>query len=361
MDLRCLKITAEPNALSSKFFQTREFFPIELNFGDKETLIIDKRPRKTNTEIVDIYANGIHVGMFVGIERLGNELHFGPTGLNKSHMYRNILDYVFVRLLEYFGLTGVTKISIDTPEDPEFKRFLLNLGLMPQNNQLILDLNEQNLKNLMGTLEKNPVSVKSQVGQLHNVISLNLDNPDEQTVSLMVDKIVDKIKNMDPLGKEFWDNRKVMQLNYYLTMAILNKENLVPEEFLEVSLKTIIASLETFNREAYLEDIFTALDGGAPFSMDYIQSILEKLKQLVPEQIKNLNKDHLREWIHKNMPAWILSDKIETEARECLKAQSRLKPEDFGSSLKENMSEMITALIDHYNGERIFFGVNNRF
>ncbi|MHA1777068.1 MAG: hypothetical protein DRO88_10640 [Promethearchaeia archaeon] len=347
--------------MTSKFFHTREYFPIEINFGDKETLKITKRPRKTTTEIIDIYANDIHIGMFVGIERRENELHFGPTGLNKSHIYRNILAYVFVRLLEYFGLSDIAQISIDSPEDPEFKRFLLQLGFYPHNNLLILELNDQNIKTLMEILEKNPPTIKSQVGQLHNVIALNLDNPDEKTVNSMVDKIVDKIKNMDPLGKEFWDNRKVMQLNYYLTMAILNKEQIIPEEFLEVSLKTIISSLDTFNREAYLEDIFKALSGEEPFSMDYIQNLLEKLRELVPEQIKKLNTEHLREWVKKNMPAWILSDKVEAEARERLKAQSYLKPEDFGPVLKKNVKDMILALIDHYNGERIFFGMNNRF
>ncbi|WP_457559781.1 hypothetical protein [Candidatus Harpocratesius sp.] len=361
--MRCRKITAESksNNLSSKFFHTREFFPIEVNFGDKEIIKITKRPRKTTTEIVDIYANGYHIGMFVGIERVGNELKFGPTGLNKSHIFRNILDYVFVRLLEYFGLTGVTQINIDIPEDTEFKSFLLQLGFIPKDNQLILELTEENLKQLMNSLEKHPVEIKSQVGQFQNVISFNFDDPDEKSVLKMVDHIVEKIKNMDPIGKEFWDNRKVMQLNYYLTMAVLNRNQIIPNEFLETSLKTIIASLDTFNREAYLEELFVALDGGKPFSMDYIQNILNKLQELVPDEIKALNKDHLRDWVQKNMPAWILSDEIENKAREELKAKSRLRFEDFGSSIKDSMKDVISALIDHYNGERIFFGMNNRF
>ena len=108
--MRCQKITAQTHALSEKFYQTKEYFPIEINFGDKETIKIPKRPRKTTTEIIDLYANTIHIGMFVGIEKKGNELHFGPTGLNKSHVYRNILDYTFVRLLEYYGLNDLEKI-----------------------------------------------------------------------------------------------------------------------------------------------------------------------------------------------------------------------------------------------------------
>lgn len=359
--LRCLKITAQSNALSAKFYQTKEYFPIEVNFGDKEKIRITKRPRKTTTEIIDLYANSIHIGMFVGIEKSGKELHFGPTGLNKSHSYRNILDYVFVRLLEYFGLNNLDRLVIDIPEDAEFKAFLVKLGFLPKDNQLILELSEENVNKMMEVLESKPPGIKSQVGQLQNIISQNLENAQESVVFEMVDKIVEKIKNMDPIGKEFWDNRKIMQLNYYISSAILQDDKIVNDEFLEMTIKTIISSLDTFNREPYLEELLIALEGGKPFKMDYIQKMVKQLRELVPKEIKKLKKDHLREWVQKNLPGWILNDKVEEATRSNIVAQSHLKPEDFGSSLKDNMKDIIMTLIAHYNGEKIFFGVNNRF
>jgi hypothetical protein len=356
-----LKITAQSNALSSKFFHTREFFPLEVNFGDKEKIKITKRPRKTTTEIIDIYANSVHIGMFVGIEKVGKELRFGPTGLNQSHNYRNILDYTFIRLLEYYGLTNINRIAIDTPENPEFKRYLLKLGFLPKGPQMVFDLTDETTNGLLKALDEQVPEIKSQVGQLENVIQLNLDKPERETVVAMVDKIVEKIKNLDPIGKEFWDNRKVMQLNYYISMALLNKDQLVNEEFLEMSIKTIISSLDTFNREPYLEELFIALDGEKPFKMDYIQNMVEKLRELLPKEISQLPKDHLREWVQKNLPSWILNDEVETKTRQELIAQSHLKPEDFGVPLKDSLRDMVDMLIKHYNGEKIFYGVNNRF
>ncbi|MHA1519550.1 MAG: hypothetical protein ACTSRK_05140 [Promethearchaeota archaeon] len=359
--MRCQKITAQTQALSEKFYQTKEYFPIEINFGDKETIKITKRPRKTTTEIIDLYANTIHIGMFVGIEKKGNELHFGPTGLNKSHVYRNILDYTFVRLLEYYGLNDLEKISIDVPEDPEFKTFVLKCGFIPKDAELILEITDSSVQKLMETIEAFSLEIKSQVGQLHNIIQLNLENPTESQITEMVDIIVEKIKNMDPLGKEFWDNRKIMQLNYYLTTAVLNDSQIVNGEFLEMTIKTIVASLDTFNREPYLEELFIALDGGTPFKMDYIQKMIDQLRPLVPEEIKNLPKDHLREWVQKNLPGWILSDKIENKTRTDSVAAAQLKLEDFGPELKEKAKLVVNNLIAHYNGDKIFFGVNNRF
>ena len=48
------------------------------------------------------------------------------------------------------------------------------------------------------------------------------------------------------------------------------------------------------------------------------------------------------------------------ESRERTIKQSRLTMNDFGSSIKEELQPVVKALVDHYNGENIFFGLPNR-
>ena len=298
--------------------------------------------------------------MFVGIEKVESELRFGPAGINKSHSYRGILNFTFIKLLEYFGLDDLKLISVDVPEDVEFKEFLISLGFLTKINRMFLELTEKKIEGLFAHLATHAVEIKSQVGQFETIIRANVDNANDDKIFAMVDGIVEKIKNMDPLGKEFWDNRKIAQVNYYMSTAIIFPDQLERDEFLDVTIKTIISSLDTFNREPYMEELLIALDDGKPFSMDYIQNMIVQLRDLVPTEIKELNKDKLRAWVQEMLPSWILSDRIEAETREKTISDAQLELSDFGSITKENLKLKIEDIIGHYNGTKIFYGVNNR-
>ena len=334
---------------------------MEVNFGDKEKIRITKRPRKIRSEIIDIYSNTYHVGMFVGIERRGDELLFGPAGINRSHSYRGILNYVFVRLLEYFGLDKVKIIMIDLPEDLEFKNFLLHLGFVPKMDRLVFELSDESMKLLFAKLEEKPIQIESQVGQLTTIIAVN--DPALPVVQVLekVDIIVEKIKKMDPIGKKFWDNRKIAQINYYLTTAALYPDQLIPDEFLEMTVKTVIGSLNTVNRGSYLEEMLNALDGLRIMNIEHVQNIVNQLRVVVPEQIAPLPRDHLRKWITDSMRGWMVNDDVELETRKKIITESQLVEEDFGRVVQRHMKNIFTDLIGHYNGKKIFFGVNNRF
>ena len=355
------KITTESNNISHKFFKSKEFFPIEVKFGEAEIIRLTKRPRKTITEIIDIYSNDLHIGMFIGIEKIGTQLKFGPAGMNRSHSFRGILNFTFIKLLEYFSLDDVSEIVIEVPEDLEFKNFLNSLGFTKKGSRLSLELADENkLKGFLSYLEENPVEIASQVGQIRTIIKLNDDNIDEHKLNEMVDKIVEKIKNMDPLGKTFWDNRKIAQLNYYLSTAIIFASQLEKEEFLDLFIKTTICSFEIHVRDPYLEDMFLALEGKRIFDMPYIQTMIEKIRSLMADEIKSLNKDELREWVYIHMPTWKLNDKIVTETRKKIVEESQLKFSDFGSNINIDLMHIVQSLIDHYNGANIFFGMKNR-
>jgi len=355
------KITTESNEIAQKFFKSKEFFPIDVKFGEAEIIRLTKRPRKTISEIIDIYSNDLHIGMFIGIEKVGNKLKFGPAGMNRSHSYRGILNFTFIKLLEYFGLAGIDIVTIDVPEDLEFKNFLSLLGFTKNGNKLSIEFDKKK-KDFLSYLEKNPTEIASQVGQIRNIIHMNTGEIDDLKLNQMVDKIVDKIKNMDPLGKTFWDNRKIAQLNYYLSTAIVLASDLEKGEFLDLFIKTTICSLDTHVREPYLEDMFLALEGKRIFDMPYIQIMIEKMRSLMPNEIKSLGKekDHFRKWVYDLLPTWKLNDKLVSETRTKIVEDSQLTLNDFGGNIQLDYFSIIQSLIDHYNGANIFFGMNNR-
>ncbi|MHA1510322.1 MAG: hypothetical protein ACTSRX_01220 [Promethearchaeota archaeon] len=358
------KITTESNEIAQKFFKSKEFFPIELKFGEAEIIRLTKRPRKAITEIIDIYSNELHIGMIIGIEKVGNKLIFGPAGMNRSHSYRGILNFTLIKLLEYFGLNGINVITIDVPEDKEFKNFLSKLGFSKAGSKLSLELIEKK-EDFLSYLEKNPTEIVSQVGQIRTIIKMNTEELDDEKLDEMVNKIVDKIKKMDPLGKVFWDNRKIAQINYYLSTAIINDstiKTLEKEEFLDLFIKTTVSSLDTHVREPYLEDIFQALEGKRIFDMPYIQIMIEKIRILMPDAIKKLEheKDHFRKWVYTSLPTWKLNDKLVSETRIKIVKDAQLTLNDFGGNIQLDYFNIVQSLIDHYNGANIFFGMNNR-
>jgi len=115
-------MATETISQSSKFFKNKEFFPIDIQFGG-ESIQIQKRARKGDTDVIDIYSNKNHIGMFVGIEKNAKILRFGPAGINKSHSYREILNYTFIRLLEYYSLDNINAIIVDPPENSDLWNF----------------------------------------------------------------------------------------------------------------------------------------------------------------------------------------------------------------------------------------------
>jgi len=357
---RCVTITSEVSKISAKLFESREYFPIDINFGDKERIRISKRPRKGVTDIIDLYSNDNHIGMFVGIEKSAKMLKFGPSGINKSHAYRNILNFTFVKLMEYYGLKDVETIIIDVPENVEFKEFLISLGMIVKNNRFVMEFTPERMQKFLEGIEKNDPDVRSQVGQIKTILKANLLDAKPDRIEAMTDAIVEKIKNMDPLGKKFWDNRKVSQINVALSTAQVFTDKLEKKEFLESSIKTIVASFETNLREPYMEDLMQALAGKKQFSMPYIQKMVEKMQPILKDEIAKLNKDHLRKWVFESMPTWKLADKLQEETRKNIIEGSKLKVSDFGSSIKDHLVQMVDAVVAHYNGTNIFFGVQTK-
>ena len=361
----------------TRMFETHEFFPLTDTFPDGEIVKITKRPRKSVTDIIDIYSNKTHIGMFVGIKKNINDLFLGLGDLNKSHQYRNILKYAFVKLLEYYGLNGIDTITIRKSEVPDFNEYLSNLGFILKQKIMILDLNEQNKNTLISSLQEDYPIISDRYGQLRNVILKNMASSNEKEAKDYVKGIVQKIKNKDkPEG--LWDYRTMIKVKNYINVALLHKnksvlhghlaseklfkEQIIDEEFHDFFLKNLISSFEPALRKAYLHEFINALAGKSIFPVPYIDEIVPKYRKLIGDEgIKNINVEKYEKWIDSHMAAWVIRKNIEKEKQAEFDEKSELKLTDFGVVIKDDYKKIIQGLLEHYRNERVYFGMKTTF
>ncbi|MFX0019460.1 MAG: hypothetical protein ACFFAK_10760 [Promethearchaeota archaeon] len=57
------------------------------------------------------------------------------------------------------------------------------------------------------------------------------------------------------------------------------------------------------------EQLFEALESSELFSLDVIQNIISRLREIFPEKVNRLDKSKYKEWVKKNEPSW--KEKIE--------------------------------------------------
>ncbi len=334
-----------------------------------------KRPRKTTYEIVDIYSNDLHVGMFIGIQRSGATLTFGQCNINKSHQFRNILPFGFAKLLEYFGLDGITRITIEKAESQQFTNYLISLGFAESEKTFDLELDDETRPDFAQKIDMNFPSIVDRQGQLQNLISVNNPEISTQQVRKLVKGIIQKIKFRDRLGEEFWDYRSIVKLKNYINVAVAHNdpnifhdylniqaiysENVVNEEFIDFFIQTLIGSFKPYIRKAYLEEFYYSIDGKKEFPIPYIEKIIQKLLELVkPEEI---DREKYRNWVKDNMSSWRSRMVISDSTVQKIEQKSRLIMNDFANPVKSEYESMVQALIDHYNDEKVFFGLENSF
>jgi hypothetical protein len=94
--------------------------------------------------------------------------------------------------------------------------------------------------------------------------------------------------------------------------------------------------------------------------MPYIQKIVEKIQSILRDDIQHIKIEKFLTWVEENMPVWRANDKSLANIREKTISDSKLKLEDFGTPIKDEMLPSIEALVEHYNGVNVFFGVANR-
>ncbi|MBD3350784.1 MAG: hypothetical protein GF364_04780 [Candidatus Lokiarchaeota archaeon] len=366
-------------SLSSKLMASKEFFPITLiadRVGISEIIKYTKRPKITESEIIDVYSNDSQIGMFIEVIKLSDTISIGPCNLEISHQFRNILEFGLVKILEYYGIEDINKIIISTPDVLCFKKFLDDLGFIGEEGKMSIDLSGDNKAEFLSKLDDLNPTVVDRAEQIKNVMLWTLADVDEKTAKKASKNIIKKVKDRNRLGNEFWNFRSIIKLKNNLNTALLLKkkdvfhgylctdelldENLINDEFIEHFIKTLIASLDVLVRGSYLKELFKAIEGDTILQLGYIQLMVDKLKELLGDDIK-IDKQKYYDWISKNMKRWEIEAEKKKEEEEKIVQRSILKKEDFGSEIPKKLLPIVEAIVDHYNNERVFFGVENSF
>jgi len=102
----------------------------------------------------------------------------------------------------------------------------------------------------------------------------------------------------------FIDTQKIAQINRLLTVSSMNFDIMPKEKYFDKILKNIIRLFIPYKRIKASEEFFDALEEKKDFSLEVIQNIVSRLKDLFPDEIKQLNRSKYREWIQQNAPKW---------------------------------------------------------
>ena len=102
----------------------------------------------------------------------------------------------------------------------------------------------------------------------------------------------------------FIDNDKLAQLNRLLTTYSLKFDPISKSKSFDKIIKSIIRLIVPYKRKQGLEQLIAALKDEKEMSLEAIQSIITRLKNHFPEQIKQLDITIYKEWIEQNESIW---------------------------------------------------------
>jgi polyferredoxin len=102
----------------------------------------------------------------------------------------------------------------------------------------------------------------------------------------------------------FIDTNKLAQIKRLLTTYSINSENILKTEYFIKIIKNIIRLFVPLKRMQDLNDFVDALENKKEFSVEAIQNIVVRLRELFPEEIKNIDREFFKAWIKQNETKW---------------------------------------------------------
>jgi polyferredoxin len=102
----------------------------------------------------------------------------------------------------------------------------------------------------------------------------------------------------------FIDTNKLAQIKRLLTTYSINSENILKTEYFIKIIKNIIRLFVPLKRMQDLNDFVDALENKKEFSVEAIQNIVVRLRELFPEEIKNIDREFFKTWIKQNETKW---------------------------------------------------------
>jgi len=335
----------------SKFLKSKEFFPITFHFKelDGELISIEKRPRFMNFDIIDFYSNNSHIGMIIQIQKTSNKIMMGPVTINKPYEFRNILNFTFIKLLEYYGLDDIQRIEIIDVSSLEFKNFLINLEFKKDGDLYYYDILPDRKDEFIKKLESLDIKILNRKEQIKNLVKYINEGLSEDEINELYKKILEKIEKREEVSEKYWENRLVAQLNLMLSTAKLFKNKVHKEEVLDLCIKTMIGYFDLDLKTILFKEFINLLNNKGVHQISNIQKIIEQMKELFSEEIKKIDVEKYINWINENTPIWRKNLEIKEQYRTQKILSSKLTISDFGKNIQGEAKNLIESFVKHFN------------
>lgn len=102
----------------------------------------------------------------------------------------------------------------------------------------------------------------------------------------------------------FIDVEKISQINRLLTTYSLDFDSISKEKYFDKIFKSIIRLLIPYKRIQAFEQLIDALNGKKDMALEVIQNIIFRLREIFPEEIRQLDISKYRNWIEENEARW---------------------------------------------------------
>jgi polyferredoxin len=102
----------------------------------------------------------------------------------------------------------------------------------------------------------------------------------------------------------FIDTQKLAQIKRHLTTYSMSQVQVSGDNYFDKIIKNLIRLFLPYKRIRSFDEFIDALEGQRDFSVEPIQSIVVRIKELFPDQIQNIDRKKYKEWIENNESKW---------------------------------------------------------
>lgn len=102
----------------------------------------------------------------------------------------------------------------------------------------------------------------------------------------------------------FIDIHKLAQIKRLLTTYSMNFDEALNANYFDKIIKNMIRLFIPYKRMETFDEFVDALEAKKDFSVEAVQNIIVRLKELLADDIKNLDREKYKEWIKENESKW---------------------------------------------------------
>ncbi|MFX1340007.1 MAG: 4Fe-4S binding protein [Promethearchaeota archaeon] len=102
----------------------------------------------------------------------------------------------------------------------------------------------------------------------------------------------------------FIDTQKLAQIKRLLTTYSMNHDEISSANYFDIIMKNMIRLFIPYKRMETFDEFIDALEAKKDFSVEAVQSIIVRLRELFADDIKTLDRKKYKDWINQNESKW---------------------------------------------------------